>query len=179
MDSDLDLNLGLNLGPGLDLNLIYAKKVPRPEFIPPVIRKNLTNVARLGLSYENSVFKNLRKNHPELNIQHNPFYEYQFRGNRPCWCSPDLVIDLGNLVVIIEVKLTWVPDAANKLRNIYCPVVRRVLQKPAIGVVVCKNLVENAPREVSSISDALATGADCVVYWPDCHWSLPWEATGV
>lgn len=65
------------------------------------------------------------------------------------------------LLLIVEIKRTWVPDAAQKLRDLYMPVI--ALAEHAAGtaaptvaaMVVCQNLRRDAPQPCLSLYDAI------------------------
>ena len=62
----------------------------------------------------------------------------------------------GDVVVVVEAKLTWTPSAYVQLRKLYLPLLRGLGCKVG-GVVVCQNLTRETPKGevVGDINEAL------------------------
>lgn len=117
-----------------------------------------------GLAYERALAKALPQ------ALHGQWFEFRDQAG-PGWCQPDLVLDLGTTLVVLEAKLRWVPEARGQVEWLYLPVVSRALGKPAVGLVVCKVLVPGIPQGTrvrgdltSAIRDA-AAGLPTVLHW--------------
>lgn len=122
---------------------------------------------KLGLAYENRIGKELKKHHEKerfLEFEHNPwfrFYDTFGTGH----CSPDYLIHFPQGVVVVEVKLTWVEIAQDKLNDLYMPVVSLALDRPVRSLVIVKNLTPQAPPSSPSIMSALRKKTN-LVHWP-------------
>lgn len=130
--------------------------IPARELPPTVVRTQ----ARKGVNYEKNFFKALESVlPPSMLFLHQPWFRYRTSGDRHCFCSPDgIVRDTTNeFALVFEVKLTWIPEAAEKLETLYCPVVSRALGIPARGIVVARNLIPDSPRPQPSLGFAMMT----------------------
>ena len=153
--------------------LIFARECERPTSIPKAKITSLKGPNRLGLTYENNVFKSLKKQFTPrgISIKHNAFFQYQFEGESVRWCSPDVLINFGNEIIVIEVKLTWVEGAMIKLVGLYCPVVSVAHGgRKCCPVVVTKTLTSEAPTASLSLTDAIQSTA--LLHWPICNRSI-------
>jgi hypothetical protein len=61
----------------------------------------------------------------------------------------------ANFIILIEVKLTWVPIAWEKLNNLYIPLAAKLYNLPILPLVIVKNLTREAPPSAANLSDAL------------------------
>lgn len=109
-----------------------------------------------GVRYENKVHRALAALGKSLpaSVERNPWFKF-FDENGPGCCSPDAILWLDPaLVLVIEVKTTWVPTASAKLRTLYIPVVNAAL-KPAIlrSLIICKNLTPDSPKPIENICE--------------------------
>lgn len=109
-----------------------------------------------GVRFENKVHKALAILAKSLNarVERNPWFRF-IDSNGPGACSPDAILWLNPvLALIVEVKYTWTPVAAPKLRGLYIPVVNLALKPPIIrSLIVCKNLTPDSPRPISRICE--------------------------
>jgi hypothetical protein len=130
--------------------------------------------ARLGIRYEKKVKSELTLHTNRgnfLEIEHNPWFEFEDKygsGN----CSPDVLLYLDHGVVVVEVKLRWVPVALNKLRDLYCPIVSAALNVPVPPLVICRYLAPEAPSASFSLREAI-TGKSRLLFWP-ANGHMPW-----
>lgn len=107
-------------------------------------------VQRQGLRYQHAVVKALGGT--------SPGQWFQFRdANGPGHCQPDLLTYHRGVIWVIEVKLTYTPEADTQLAQLYLPVVAMALGAPTRGLIVCRNLTPQVPasRRVSDMADAL------------------------
>ena len=141
------------------MNILEARRILTPSLpYPP------TPIARAGLRFEKKVFAELQKSVKE--IEHNPWFSYKLCDGGHGICCPDILIrDSENpLIIVIEVKHTWVPHALNKLKTLYCPIVEKALQIKTRPLVIAKHLIPGAPRPCNKISQAILC-ADPIVQW--------------
>jgi len=59
------------------------------------------------------------------------------------YAQPDFLLEFpfADAILILESKLSWVPEAYGQIEYLYKPLVEKVWQKPAFGIVVTKNLI--------------------------------------
>ena len=80
-----------------------------------------------------------------FNLDHNPCFQYQLAHDPLLrWCVPDALIHINapqnfQGIIVTEVKLTYTPEALQKLLNLYCPVVSIALGVPVRPLVIFKN----------------------------------------
>ena len=138
-----------------------AALAKRPGFIP-VGRPR--GIKAAGLRYE----RGLAKAHPWLEAgRWWEFVDYAGAG----WCQTDLFLERPEYALVLEAKLSWVPEAHTQISQLYEPVIRYALEKPVFGVVVTKRLKPGIPRYVKvegSLQAALAhasAGRPAVWHW--------------
>lgn len=120
---------------------------------------------RLGLVYENLVAAAIPQ------AQHGLWFAF-WDSRGPGYCSPDLVLDLPEATIVIECKLSWVPEAHSQILQLYLPVLEHARGKPCLGLVVVKHLSQGAPlgdvcRGLSDgVSFAKQSGRCAILHWP-------------
>lgn len=119
-------------------------------------------IARQGLNYQQKVFLALRAALPAkgFTIEQTPWFRYRTNTDGPDqYCEPDILItDLEDAyIIVIEVKLSWVPNALDKLKTLYCPVVSRARSIPTKPLIIAKNSAPGAPPANSRLAFALLT----------------------
>ncbi len=125
-------------------NTKWARRIEKREMPKPK-----TEQQKAGLRYERNVVKALRNR--GLDLEHNPWFEYWSRWSKKSklgaigHCCPDIVVyELSqNRAIVIEVKLTYTPEALSKLRTLYCPVVECVTGLKSVPLVIFKNSVND------------------------------------
>lgn len=70
-------------------------------------------------------------------------------------CQPDLLLRVGDVMVILEAKYTWVAEGHSQINWLYKPVVEAAFGMRAVGLVVCKNLTPNAPKAFDDLDSAI------------------------
>lgn len=104
---------------------------------------------------------------------HGQWFVYALDDGRPKWCQTDFLLKDHSYVWVVEVKLTLVSEAGEKLEHLYLPVVSRAYSLPARGIVLCKNL---APRLVKKahvcehLGEAYQLPATKAGSFPIVHW---------
>ena len=140
--------------------LRHAVPCPRPDTIP---QQRPRGSKAAGLRYERTVAKALP------HAVHSPWYHFIDNNGRG-HCNPDLTIDLGDCIAVLECKLTDTWQAYAQIRELYAPVLRLAHQVPVIGVVVVHNLSPRTDRMLicTSLAEALvrARGGEL----PLLHW---------
>ncbi len=138
--------------------LKWARACPvRPPYIP---KSRPRGVKALGVRYE----RRLAEASGGLAGQ---WFEFEDANGLGC-CQTDVIVDLDNVLLVLEAKLSWVPEGHSQIAKLYRPVVEAALVKPVIGIVVVKNLTPGAPRAFGCYDDAIAsarTGCLPVLHW--------------
>lgn len=120
------------------------------------------------MKYERDLAKAL----PEA--KHGTWFEY-YDSNGHGFCQPDLFLRVGEELVILEVKYTWVPEAYAQIEKLYRPVLEAAFGLKTHGVVVCKNLTPLAPKSTPSLEEAIRLSLRDRGF-PLLHWlaGSPW-----
>lgn len=143
------------------MNIVAAQRVSYLEVPRPI-----SAAAKAGLRYERAVRRALAASSHCIAI-YNPQFKYEINGRMSATgsivghCIPDFI--LSNLawlspsaIVVLECKLTWKPEAAQKLLDFYCPVVGRAQATELVfPVVIAKNLTREAPEPHLSLKTAI------------------------
>jgi len=138
-------------------NIYFAKRIdPRPMPKPQTLQQ------KLGIRYEKKVVRALGAT-KGISLEHNPWYEYLTVEGSTGWCIPDALIQVNDLNIVLEIKLTYTPEALEKLRNLYCPVVSLALGEAALPLVIIRNALPGI-KACLDLTEAL--------YCPDpiCQW---------
>lgn len=154
--------------------MILSAQRTSPRALPISARSQ----AKLGLAYERKFIKTLKESPgrpPSVGIEHNPWMSYRDASGTTQFCCPDgLIIDSKfEFILVLEIKLTWTPEATVKLQELYCPVVARALGVPAKGLVICRNLLPDSPRPQSSLTFA-AMSATPLYQWLGNNMPIRW-----
>lgn len=130
--------------------------------------------AAIGLQFERRIKRELVY-HAAMGrlgvIEHNPWFVFaDSRGSSQC--CPDFLIWTPAHIVVVEVKLTWVPEALEKLTKLYCPIIGMALERETQSLVICRHLALGAPAAVFGLAEALAS-PDALLHWPN-NGHIPW-----
>lgn len=146
----------------------YPRQMPRA--------RNPNSVA--GLTYERKVISalcdSLVVSGLTFDLCHNPWFEFQGTYGSGL-CVPDGMVSVQqgeyrDKIFVIEVKLTYTEEAIDKLLNLYCPVVAKAFDLPAVPVVICKNLVPGAPKALPTFFGAVEAFECNQVPFPLIQW---------
>lgn len=126
--------------------LISVEKLAESPW--PKVR--LSGFAALGKRFEKKVAAALPA------AVHNPWFRFCDANGVGC-CSPDIILFVGQGILVLEVKLTYNPAAQAQLLDLYLPVLRTYFGRPAMGVVVVKALGRDysGPKPYSMLREAL------------------------
>jgi hypothetical protein len=145
----------------IEAEATFARAQSRPQGL----------AAREGLRFERKVFSELRKALPDKGflVERNPWFRYRKPDGTEHFCSPDILVTVreDGYIAIVEVKLSWVPNVLDKVRNLYCPVVQRALDVPTKGLVIVKNSGPGAPQANSRFMFALMSANPFLVWRGD------------
>jgi hypothetical protein len=139
--------------------LRWARACERPEAIP-IGRSR--GAKALGVRYE----RTLALVWPGVCGQ---WFEFEDR-NGPGWCQVDFIAKVGEALVVVEAKHSWLASAHVELDTLYLPVVERALGKKPIGLVVAKRLGMEMGRVRICASLEEATGMALLGHRVVWHW---------
>lgn len=136
----------------------WAAPCGRPLVIP---RSRPRGVKAQGLRFEAALAEALPM------AKHGQWWEYLEEGQKR-WCQTDLTFNWAGFAVVIECKLSWVPQGQESLDGLYLPVLQRALGRKVLGLVAVKNLRRGCPhRVVGDLRLALHT---CQMEPTVLHW---------
>lgn len=140
--------------------LVWARPCPRPAGIP---RGRPRGAKLAGIRYEQRLAEAL----PEA--RHGLWFAFLDK-NGPGYCQPDLMLGRGGTCFVLEVKYSWTLDGHRQLEQLYLPVVQLAIQRPTVGLVVCRRLTEGmrGTRTVGSLAEGLESaraGHRTVWHW--------------
>jgi hypothetical protein len=128
--------------------------------------------AKNGLRYEKRVGKELEhmvKLGRLGKVEHNPWFTFVDKYGAGQCCPDFLIWDMpgdDGFVIIVEVKLTWIAEAPQKLYDLYQPVVSNALGVNVTSLVICRNTAPMAPQSHFSLREAIMSGSR-LLQWPD------------
>jgi hypothetical protein len=87
----------------------------------------------------------------------------------PGYCQLDFYFECADGIVVLESKLSWVPEGHSQLELLYRPVVEKIWGKPMIGLVITKRvtpeckgaIAQNLPSAIS----AARSVRNVVLHW--------------
>lgn len=129
--------------------LRWARECGRPSCIP--IGRPRGAKAQ-GLRYERGLALTLAPA-----FRHGQWFEYEDGIGRG-YCQVDFLRVDADRVIALEAKYTWTIEGHWQLERLYIPIVERVYARPAVGVVVCKNLSDGVMNVHGLLEDAITSG---------------------
>lgn len=142
--------------------LVWARRI-----LPRQLPKGKHTQTQLdGLKYERAVIgaiaDALTAAEVPFDLCHNPWFEYEGAMGKGV-CIPDALLavhkgEYAGKTIVLEVKRTYVPQAIDKLMNLYCPVVHKCFGEAAVPMVICKHSAPGAPRAMPTFFGALQYG---------------------
>lgn len=123
--------------------------------------------ARLGLRYERRVGRELQAHVDRGNfvkLEHNPWFTF-YDSYGAAHCCPDFLLYGSSGIVVVEVKLTWIAEALDKLMDLYCPVVSVALGMPTRPLVICRSLTPMSPKPKLTLREATSEQNNMLL-WP-------------
>lgn len=97
---------------------------------------------------------------------------FEFKDSRGWgYCQPDFLLEGKNSIVVLEAKYTWTLDGHLQIEELYQPVVEKASGKNVLGIVVCKRLVTEMPRNLEIFQNLLSAvesakrGKRAVLHW--------------
>jgi hypothetical protein len=61
----------------------------------------------------------------------------------------DFILTYADVTIVGETKLTWTPEAGDKLRRLYLPLVAALHRSLRLrGLVICRNLTQSSSRSI-------------------------------
>lgn len=139
-----------------------ARKCQRPNCLPRMRRPK--GVKGLGLSYEQSLAR-------ALGPSAIPGQWFEFTdANGHGYCQTDILLPIGDYIVIIECKLSDKAAGYTQLSQLYFPVVALATGKQPLGIVATKYLNSNSDTSLvrGTLKDAVAlaaSGQTATLHW--------------
>jgi hypothetical protein len=138
-----------------------------------------TSAQLRGLRYQRALGRALARTLKRIDATLIPEPWYRYVSHDACnICAPDFLVEKGDSAIVIEVKLTFVFSAIEKLTELYVPVVRKANPrlKRIVPLIVTKTLTPSAPPTIPRISKALdnVSGMVPVLQWRDRQSPLVW-----
>jgi len=87
-------------------------------------------------------------------------------------CSPDIVLDLEDRILVLECKLTQTETARLQIFQLYAPVLSRCWNKPIVGVGVFRNLISKAENPVLNIEHLCKAPLEELDTYYTLHWTI-------
>lgn len=142
----------------------YAAPCLRPHFIPAQRAK--AGAKGAGIRYERTLAKHLSR---FANVTHGQWFHY-IDDSGPNWCQTDIISSGRKETLVLECKLTWVPEAKPQISELYRPILAAAYAKPVLGVIVCKHLAISMPGEtiVDTLMEAIEVARTGRI--PTLHW---------
>lgn len=137
--------------------ILHAQQIP-PRTLP---RGRHTNVQLKGLRYQRTLGKALEKYLTDAVVIPEPWYEYTRRNpdgtQESNICAPDFLLQKNNIIIVIEVKLTFVYSAIEKLNNLYVPIVAHANRntKQIFPLIITRTITPSTPPTINRISQTL------------------------
>ena len=129
------------------VDLRWARELDeRPKCIP---KGRPRGVKKLGVRYERAFGEAVVRRFPEAKLAQ--WFEFE-DANGHGYCQTDVLVEFGNVVVVVECKLTHVLQGYVQLRKLYTPIVERVYGKPVKGIITVRYLTRKS--DVSEIVDS-------------------------
>lgn len=99
-------------------------------------------------------------------LENNPWFYYETETEKSACSTDALIFDMEfGFIIVVEIKNTWTPLAIQKLNGLYCPVVRKVFNKPTKPLVIVRNLIPGSPLPKLSITSALLSEVPLVQWF--------------
>ena len=81
------------------------------------------------------------------------------------FAQPDFFIVRDKSVVLFEAKLTQTEDGYSQISSLYRPLLCRIYRLPVLGILVCKNLVEEPRNPISSPMEVMDVVENSTFTW--------------
>lgn len=142
------------------IGLISAAPCERPACIPksrPRGRKGA------GLKYERDLARAIPAG------RHGQWFAFVDKKG-PGYCQPDILLDTGLGIAVLEAKYTWTIQGHRQIAQLYKPVVQSVYPKRVFGIVVCKVLTADLEpswvcRDLRTALGRACSGEPTVLHW--------------
>lgn len=115
------------------------------------------------MTFQRSVGRWLRKR-VEGEIYAGQWLEFVDR-NGFGFAQPDFFLVRDKSIVLFEAKLTQTEDGYQQLALLYRPLLRHIYRLPVLGILVCKNLVEEPRNPISSPMEVMDLRENSTFTW--------------
>lgn len=145
--------------------LLYAKFLTkRPPQIPEA--KRLTGRKAQGTAYEKKVIRELQRRDIG-EVHYHKWIEYYDAKIKTGYCEPEAFIVYPTRILLLECKLTGVPEGRSQMEELYAPLLYRIFNpagtppekvKKIQMLQICKYVTKDTPGPfVQSVEEFLTT----------------------
>ncbi len=107
---------------------IIAAELLHPRDYPVFKKRRVRGMKADGLRYERAVQKAIKELHP-VTQWNGPWFRYTLESvDRKKYCQPDIMLQSGHTIWLIEIKRSCLLAAYDKLSTLYEPVARLAFQ---------------------------------------------------
>lgn len=141
------------------MTITLAKRSDKKLLLKPKLE-----IQKEGLRYQKRVAKILKNTGCQIEVD--PCFSYS-RGGKEHFCFPDILVHEPKLdrIIVIEVKLSYTPQALTKLKSLYIPIVGQVFGQKAYPLVIVRSAVPGEIGFHSSLKNAIFS-PNPVYLWP-------------
>jgi len=124
-----------------------------------------------GIRYERRLSRSLAILAKEqgLILEYQPWFEYKTPVDITNYCAPDFLLyePNGTWVIVIDAKRSFYPQALDKLRTLYVPVVSKSFQRLALvyPLMICRDLIPGCPKPIEFLHESITTPLTSVYHW--------------
>lgn len=140
--------------------IVWARKSETPQFAS---NSRVRGVRYKGIKYEKELGKALGSG-----WIHGQWFQFGDVAGT-AFCQTDFLRELEDCVVVLEAKLSWVPEGHSQLELLYRPVIEAAFGKPMVGMQVCRRLVVGCSGAVAqtlpSALEAAKKARNVVLHW--------------
>lgn len=106
------------------------------------------------MTFERKLGRKLNEEFPEVIHYTGKWLEFVDSNGRG-FAQPDHYFVLANRVVVFEAKLTQCVAGLTQLEQLYFPLLSHIYAKPCVGILVCRNLIEEPAHELKDFAEAI------------------------
>lgn len=140
------------------MTISWAK---RRESAPHFFSEPAKGIQKDGIRYERAVWRHL------AGSERGVWWDY-VRDGELRFCQTDLLLPLGERLLVIEVKLTYRKDTWEKVSGLYVPVVEKATDREVIGVIAVRSLRAGYIGACGELDEAVGKamkGEEAVWHW--------------
>jgi hypothetical protein len=137
---------------------VLSSRSPWPK------KQRFSRTQKLGLGYEKKLGRELGRRFGSVHSgQWIEFCDLNGRG----FAQPDHYMLCDDSVIVFECKLTQQERGLIQLGQLYRPLLRKIYDRPVVGVLVCRVMRKECKRLIDDPSVLLGTTREDIFTW---HW---------